>query len=114
MYTCLWRVYGPERRRGRPVNVLNLTRALALDAVDGGSVGKRYCEMDEQKTTEQFSASLFVDIFVAVGRFFLLPNYVFVFLEMMTGKLYADEHVYKSMAVRDGCCQWPHEKCRYD
>ncbi len=47
----------------------------------GSLFGKKYCEVGEQKATEQLSSSLFVDAFVAVGGFFLLPNFVIVFLE---------------------------------
>jgi cytochrome P450 len=49
--------------------------------------------------SERLSASGFVDTFVAVGRFFLLPSSVFLFLEGTLPKLFPNPEVDKSMAV---------------
>jgi len=49
--------------------------------------------------SERRSASGFVDTFVAVGRFFLLPNFVFLFLENIIPKLFPNPEVDKSMAA---------------
>ncbi|KAF2090847.1 cytochrome P450 4A10 [Saccharata proteae CBS 121410] len=78
-----------ERERGRAgrTDVLDLARCLALDAVSGYLFGRGYGGIDEGMKSEgmrkhaQLSASQFVNTFVAVGRFFYLPNWVFLVLE---------------------------------
>ncbi|QDS75143.1 hypothetical protein FKW77_007838 [Venturia effusa] len=83
---------------GKPVDILNATRSLALDAVTAYLFGKSYNGLEEQK----LSASEFVDTFVAVGRFFYLPNWVFKIVEFWAGRL--AEHnpqVWKSIASVD-------------
>ncbi|RAL11688.1 cytochrome P450 [Aspergillus homomorphus CBS 101889] len=54
----------PDRR---PVNVLNLTRAMAIDAVSAYLFHQRYGALTEQTTS--ISASPFVDSYVGVGAF---------------------------------------------
>ncbi|TIC99868.1 putative sterigmatocystin biosynthesis P450 monooxygenase STCB [Colletotrichum higginsianum] len=69
-----------EASTGRPVNMLNMGRCLALDAVTEYLLGKSYggiAELEACRSNNdraRLSASEFVDTFVAVGRFFLLPN----------------------------------------
>ncbi|CBF85400.1 cytochrome P450 [Aspergillus nidulans FGSC A4] len=53
---------------GRPVNVLGLARAMAIDAVSAYLFQERYGALDEN--AEVMSASLFVDAYVGVGAFF--------------------------------------------
>jgi len=83
------------------VNILELTRAAALDAVSGYLFGESYDGFGEAKNrnTPGLSASGFVDTFVAVGRFFLLPTPVFMFLESTIPKLFPNPEVDKSMAT---------------
>ena len=64
-----------ETGRSHPVDVLNLTRGLALDAVTSYLFGKSYDGCNEK--TSRLSASMFVDSVVSFGRFFYLPNYLF-------------------------------------
>ncbi|KAF1360994.1 cytochrome P450 4A10 [Lizonia empirigonia] len=63
----------------KPVNVLNLTRALGVDAVSTHLFRENYNGVAESGPT--LSVSAFVDAFVAVGRFFYLPTTAFVWLE---------------------------------
>ncbi|KAF2237570.1 cytochrome P450 [Viridothelium virens] len=75
-----------EARSGKPVNVLNLSRSLALDVVSAYLFSESYGGVKE--AGEELSASRFVDAFVAVGRFFYLPTWAFVVAEAITARLY--------------------------
>ncbi|KAF1982487.1 cytochrome P450 [Aulographum hederae CBS 113979] len=87
-----------EATSGQVVNLLNLTRSLALDAVSAYLFGKGYNGIQEEK----LSASEFVDTFVAVGRFFYLPSAVFAFVEHWSAQLDENkQHVEKSMQTVD-------------
>jgi cytochrome P450 len=88
-----------ESKSKRPVNVLNLTRSLAVDAVSTHLFQENYDGVSEQGPT--LSVSAFVDAFVAVGRFFYLPNRVFVWLEWAIAKLQADRETDDSMTIVD-------------
>ena len=63
----------------KPINILECTRSLALDAICSYLFGTSFGSIDE--TDGKMSASLFVDTLVAVGRFFFLPNWIFLALE---------------------------------
>ncbi|KAK1998846.1 cytochrome P450 [Colletotrichum falcatum] len=90
---------------GRRVNVLAMGRCLALDAVTEYLLGKPYGAIAELEAhggaaggpPARLSASEFVDTFVAVGRFFLLPGRVFRALERVLPKLFPDPEVDRSM-----------------
>ncbi|KAH7382607.1 cytochrome P450 [Phaeosphaeria sp. MPI-PUGE-AT-0046c] len=88
-----------ESRSKTSVNVLNLTRSLAVDAVSTHLFRENYDGVSEQGPT--LSVSAFVDAFVAVGRFFYLPNIVFVWLEWATTKWQADRETDDSMMIVD-------------
>lgn len=88
-----------EARSKKPVNVLNLTRALAVDAVSTHLFRENYDGVSE--TGPILSVSAFVDAFVAVGRFFYLPTTVFVWLEWAIGKWMADQETEESMMLVD-------------
>lgn len=88
-----------EARTKEPVNVLNLTRALAVDAVSTHLFRENYDGVSESGPT--LSVSAFVDAFVAVGRFFYLPTTVFVWLEWAIGKWVADQETEESMTLVD-------------
>lgn len=92
-----------EAARGQPVNVLNLGRSLALDAVTAYLFGKSYGGLEEegQEKGAQMSASEFVDAFVGVGRFFYLPNWIFVALELGSEKLFGTKETAESMSKVD-------------
>lgn len=83
---------------GSPVNLLGVFRSLALDAVTAYLFSKSYNGIAEQK----LSASEFVDSFVAVGRFFYLPNWIFHIVELISARM--DEgklEVWKSITTVD-------------
>ncbi|KAJ5040506.1 uncharacterized protein L3040_006161 [Drepanopeziza brunnea f. sp. 'multigermtubi'] len=86
-----------EAGTGRPVNVLNLSRSLAVDIVSTHLLNENYNGISERGRT--LSISAFVDTFVAVGRFFYLPTTVFTWLEWAAEKAFSDEHTSASMQV---------------
>ena len=87
-----------DQSDGKPVNLLNITRSLAIDAVTAYLFHKSYNGIMEAK----LSASQFVDTFVAVGRFFYLPHWLFVWLEMWQSRLEEFKpQVYHSLAAVD-------------
>lgn len=103
-----------SKRSGGPLNVLNLTRGLAVDAVSSYLLGKSYGALDENATRqkdekiavrkevgEPMSASGMVDTFVAVGRFWYLPNWAFKFVESFDAWWSADEETSQSLARVD-------------
>ncbi|KAL2065493.1 hypothetical protein VTL71DRAFT_3163 [Oculimacula yallundae] len=102
LYRCVDRMVDrmqEEAKTGRPVNVLNLSRSLAVDAVSTHLFQENYNGTSEKGKT--LSVSAFVDAFVAVGRFFYLPNTAFVWLEWATEKCFPNEHTATSMQVVD-------------
>ncbi|OAP64649.1 hypothetical protein AYL99_00621 [Fonsecaea erecta] len=104
-----------EQGGGGPLNVLNLTRGLAVDAVTSYLFGTSYGGLNEktshqhreEKTTvqrelaEPMSAAGMVDCFVAVGRFWYLPNWAFKMVESLDAWWNADEEVSQSLARVD-------------
>jgi hypothetical protein len=88
-----------ESASGRPVNVLHLTRSLAVDIVSTHLFEMNYNGTEEK--TQRLSVSAFVDAFVAVGRFFYLPNWAFIWMEWVTNILMHDEHTSSSMEIVD-------------
>jgi hypothetical protein len=86
-----------EARMGRPVNILNLTRSLAVDVVSTHLFQLNY--NGTQEKTERLSVSAFVDAFVAVGRFFYVPTWAFLWLEWASDTLMPNEHKRLSMEV---------------
>lgn len=100
LYGCMDRLVErmqDEAKTGRPVNLLNLTRGLALDAVSTHLFQENYNGTSEKGN--RLSASAFVDTFVAVGRFFYLPNAVFLAVEWAIEKFFPDQHVKESFAT---------------
>ena len=89
-----------EANTGQPVDVLNLSRGLATDAVSSYLFGNSYRGIEEKSS--KLSLSPFVDAFVAVGRFFYLPNGVFLFLEWVIATFTPDKHVNDSFAAVNG------------
>ena len=67
------------------VGILNLSRSLALDAVSSFLFGRSYGGIEEK--TDRLSASVFVDMLIATGRFFFLPHWLFVTIELVIAKL---------------------------
>jgi cytochrome P450 len=88
-----------EAATGRPVNILNLTRSLAVDIVSTHLFDMNYNGTGEK--TNRLSVSAFVDAFVAVGRFFYCPNWLFGWLEWGADKLSQDLNTYSSMEIVD-------------
>ncbi|KAG9944929.1 cytochrome P450 oxidoreductase, partial [Aureobasidium melanogenum] len=92
------------------VDILVLTRGLAIDAVSSYLFGKSYGALDEDveqrsaKSTDgksNLSAGKFVDAFVGVGRFFYLPNWIFLLIELLSEKLYGTQETEESMSNVD-------------
>jgi len=88
-----------EAMTKRPVNVLNLTRSLAVDAVSTHLFRENYDGVSERGPV--LSVSAFVDAFVAVGRFFYLPNFAFTWLEWAVAKWLPDPETDDSMMLVD-------------
>lgn len=81
-----------------PVNVHNLSRSFALDAMSSYLFGRPYGGLDE--SGEVLSASSFVDVLVAVGRYFYLPKWAFVLLEESRQKFWSStEEIVSAMKV---------------
>jgi len=78
------------------VNVLNLTRSLAVDAVTAYLFRRSYGGLEEDKIP-RMSASDFVDSFVAVGRFFHLPNRIFLLLDAWSERFFSTKETHESM-----------------
>lgn len=83
-----------EAKTGEKVNVLNLTRSMASDVVTAYLLGRNYGGLDEQ---EGLSAAGMVDSFVAVGRFWYLPNWAFDWVLNIAERLWPDAHAATSM-----------------
>jgi cytochrome P450 len=99
LYGCVERMverFEGEKRKGR-VDVLNLCRSLAVDAVSTHLFAQNYNGVSE--SGETLSASAFVDTFVAVGRFFYLPNWLFSWLEWGTERFFGDVNTATSFEV---------------
>ena len=81
------------------VDLLRGARAFALDAVTGYLFGTVYGALQEDiEKKDKLSAGLFVDSFVAVGRFFYLPKWAFTLLESLSANFAEDKvRVEKSM-----------------
>jgi cytochrome P450 len=74
-----------DAETGKPLDVLNLCRSLALDAVSSFLFGRPYGGIEEK--SGRLSASVFVDTVVASGRFFYLPHWLFVVVEAVRSKV---------------------------
>lgn len=88
-----------EAATRKAVNLVNITRSLAVDVVSTHLFQENYNGLSEKGA--MLSASAFVDAFVAVGRFFYLPNAVFIWLEWAITRYFSDERTNKSMGVVD-------------
>lgn len=73
-----------EAHSGEPVDILNLSRSLALDAVSSFLFGRPYGGIEEK--SDRLSASVFVDMLVLTGRFFFLPHWLFVAIGTVSSK----------------------------
>lgn len=74
-----------EAQVGEPVDILNLSRSLALDAVSSFLFGRPYGGIEEK--SDRLSASVFVNMLVLTGRFFFLPHWLFVAIGAVISKL---------------------------
>jgi cytochrome P450 len=74
-----------EAQSGKPVDILNLSRSLALDAVSSYLFGRPYGGIEEM--SDRLSASVFVDTLVDTGRFFFLPHWLFVAIGEVSARL---------------------------
>lgn len=74
-----------EAREGKPVDILNPCRSLAIDAVSSYLFGRPYGGIEEM--SDRLSASVWVDMVVDSGRFFFLPHWLFVAIEKVSSKI---------------------------
>ncbi|CAK3847703.1 Cytochrome P450 2U1 [Lecanosticta acicola] len=74
-----------------PVDVLNLSRGLAIDAVSNYLFGKDYGAISEKSS--KMSASTYVDSIVIFGRLFFLPPWLFVPLIMAYERFFPNPEV---------------------
>ena len=89
-----------EGRTGTPVNVLNITRSMALDAVSAYLFQEQYGAVSEN--TSHMSASPFVDAYVGVGAFFnLLPGWLGDKLMALVDMVMSDVKTAHSMEAMD-------------
>ncbi|KAI1179036.1 cytochrome P450 [Nemania sp. FL0916] len=81
-----------ERRKaeaaGRPVDVLNLFRAMLVDVMSICLLGEPVNSIGE----DRLAATEFVDMFASSGRFFLLPGWLFQKVEYWAHALHKDKH----------------------
>lgn len=102
LYGCVDRMVNrtlDEAKTGQPVNILNLTRSLALDAVTTHLFGENYNGISEKGN--ELSASAFVDAFVSVGRLFYMPKIIFIWFEWFVEKVVPDVNTKESMEIVD-------------
>jgi len=102
IYECVDRMLvrmKEEAKTGEPVNILNLTRRFAIDAVTAYLFDYSYGGLEE--TGSEMSASAMVNAFVAGGRFFCLPNWLMRLLQWSQEKLLPDDGVNTSIAKVD-------------
>ncbi|KAH8680471.1 cytochrome P450 [Ilyonectria robusta] len=89
-----------EARKGKPVNVLNLSRAMAIDAVTAYLFHEQYGGIGED--TSHMSASPFVDAYVGVGAFFnFLPGRLGDLLMPLIDMIMSDPETTRSMSLVD-------------
>jgi len=74
-----------EAQEGKPVDILNPCRSLAIDAVSSYLFGRPYGGIEEK--SDRLSASVWVDMVVDSGRFFFLPHWLFVAIEKISSKV---------------------------
>ncbi|KIW46026.1 uncharacterized protein PV06_01719 [Exophiala oligosperma] len=106
---------------GKPMNMLNFTRGLAVDAVSSYLLGNSYGALDEfgarqekravrkevsgtpdsENHEQHMSASGMVDCFVAVGRFWYLPTWAFKWVESFDAWWNAEAEVSTSLSLVD-------------
>ncbi|KAF4555254.1 Cytochrome P450-like protein 26 [Elsinoe fawcettii] len=90
------------------MDVLDAGRSLAVDVVSRYLFGVSYgglSEGDENeggKGEQKLSASEFVNAFVGVGRFFFLPNWLFVAVEKVSQYLFETKETVESMGRVEG------------
>lgn len=89
-----------EARAGKPVNVLNLSRSMAIDAVSAYLFQEQYGGISE--TSSHMSASPFVDAYVGVGAWFnLLPGRLGNLLMPLIDMATSDKETEESMELMD-------------
>jgi cytochrome P450 len=74
-----------EAQEGKPVDILNPCRSLAIDAVSSYLFGRPYGGIEEK--SDRLSASVWVDMVVDSGRFFFLPHWLFVAIDKISSKV---------------------------
>ncbi|KAG8623285.1 hypothetical protein KVT40_008261 [Elsinoe batatas] len=94
-----------EGKGGGRVDVLDLGRSLAVDVVSEYLFGVSYGglrEGDKGEGEHKLSASEFVNAFVGVGRFFFMPNWLFVVVEKVSQYFFETKETVESMEMVEG------------
>lgn len=102
IYKCVDQFVGRVKagaKTGRPVDILNLSRSLATDAVSAYLFRDSYGGLDE--LGKELSASGMVNTFVAVGRFWYLPSWAFKWVEWFEGRYLLSQSVNDSLSTVD-------------
>lgn len=89
-----------RRNGGGSIDVLDLARGVAVDVVSGCLFGQEFGGLKADgfaaEKGQECGASEFVNAFVGVGRFFFLPNSVFLMLEKVAVYLFETQETIKS------------------
>ncbi|KAK4443567.1 cytochrome P450 4A10 [Podospora aff. communis PSN243] len=93
-----------EASTEQPVDVLNLAEAFATDVTTACLFGSQHKYGALSETVAPFSASGYLDDFLAVGRFFYMPNSVWVLLEWVTAVVFPDKQRLRSVQTVDRYC----------
>ncbi|KAJ5721376.1 uncharacterized protein N7483_009310 [Penicillium malachiteum] len=89
-----------ELRTGKPVDVLNLSRCMAIDSVTAYLFQNRYGALGEN--LKSLSASPFVDAFVGVGALFnMVPGKISNFFMAIHGNIMSSEGSVKAFGMID-------------
>jgi hypothetical protein len=89
-----------EAGKGRPVDVLDISRCMAIDAMSTYLFNHRYGALNEESGI--MSASPFVDAFVGVGAFFnLTPGKMTDFFMAISEKLTSTETTERAFRLMD-------------
>ena len=88
-----------EKRK--PVNLLHLTRAFALDAVSAYVFQQSYGALDEQDASENLSVACCVDAFISDSIYFYLPRSLTSTVQLLVEKFRPDQEVKRSIGLVD-------------
>lgn len=83
-----------EAQTGRPVNILNLSRAFALDVISACVMQMPYNGLEEKSAV--LSASAFLDFITILGSYFWVSHSVFVGIQWLVLFIHSDSKIKSS------------------